>query len=53
MIEDVPRNYFSKIGVEMVSFSDKGPKMELWNPAHRHLKARNMETNGPRDLKLG
>ena len=37
----------------MVPFFDKGPKKALQNTARRHSKARKMETNGPRDLKLG
>ena len=37
----------------MVSFFDKGPTKALRNSARRHSKTRKMETNGPRDLKLG
>ena len=37
----------------MVSFLDKGSNKALQNPARRHSKALKMETNGPRDLKLG
>ena len=37
----------------MVSFLDKGSNKALRNPARRHSKALKMETNGPRDLKLG
>ena len=53
MIKDVPKNYHAKIGVQEASIFDKGPKKVLRNPAGRHSKALKMETNGPRDLKLG
>ena len=53
VIKDVSKNYFAKIGVLKASIFDKGPKKALRNPAGRHLKALKIETNGPRDLKLG
>ena len=53
VIKDVPKNYYAKIGVQEASIFDKGPKKALRNLAHRHSKALKMETNGPRDLKLG
>ena len=34
-------------------FFDKGSNKALRNPVRRHSKALKMETNGPRDLKLG
>ena len=37
----------------MVSFLDKGAKKALQNQARHHSKARKMESNGARDLKLG
>ena len=37
----------------MVFIFDKEQKIATWNPAHCHSKACKMETNGPRDLKLG
>ena len=53
MIKDAPWNNFSKIGVQKASIFVQEPKKALWNPARRHSKALEMETNGPRDLKLG
>ena len=40
MIKDVSRNFYSKIGVSMVSIFDKEQKIALRNPARRHSKAR-------------
>ena len=40
MIKDIPKKFYSKIGVLMVSIFDKEQKIALRNPARRHSKAR-------------
>ena len=38
---------------EIIFFQNWGPNGLFFDKARRHLKALKMETNGPRDLKLG
>ena len=53
VIKGVFRNYFFQNWGLNGLFFDKGPKKALQNQACHHSKARKMESNGARDLKLG
>ena len=51
-IQRTSRFYFRN-GALNGLFFDKRPKTVLQNPARCHSKVRKMETNDPRELKLG